>query len=95
MSNKVKDIDIKNRTYYFLNDIIKLKKLNPNNIKIDEMSYKNILIWYVMIKDLKYVKINSLNSLYPIFTKVYGCFEEINKSKYLILVATNETKERT
>ena len=38
MSNKVKDIDIKNRTYYFLNDIIKLKKLNPNNIKIDEMS---------------------------------------------------------
>ena len=26
MSNKVKDIDIKNRTYYFFNDIINIKK---------------------------------------------------------------------
>ena len=71
-----------------------IKKFNLNKIKIDEMSYKNIVIWYVMIKDLKYVKINSLNSLYPIFSKVYWCFEEINKRKYLTLVATNETKER-
>ena len=26
MSNKVKDIDIKNRTYYVFNDIINIKK---------------------------------------------------------------------
>ena len=44
MSNKVKDIDIKNRTYYFFNDIINVKSLDPNNIKMDEKSYKNILI---------------------------------------------------
>ena len=36
MSNKVKDIDIKNRTYYFFNDIINTKHFDPNNIKIDE-----------------------------------------------------------
>ena len=56
MSNKVKDIDIKIQTYYFLNDIIKIKHFHPNNTKIDEKSYKNILIYYigyVMIKDLK------------------------------------------
>ena len=40
MSNKVKDIDIKNRTYYFCNDIINIKIFNPNSIKIDEKSYK-------------------------------------------------------
>ena len=44
MSNKVKDIDIKNRTYYFFNDIINVKSFDPNNIKMDEKSYKNILI---------------------------------------------------
>ena len=40
MSNKVKDIDIKNRTYYFFNDIINIKNFDSNNIKIDEKSYK-------------------------------------------------------
>ena len=44
MSNKVKDIDIKNCTDYFFNDIINIKKFDPNNIKIDEKSYKDILI---------------------------------------------------
>ena len=45
------------------------------------------------IKDLKDIKINSLNPLYLTINKVKGYFEEINKSKYLILVPTNETKE--
>ena len=46
------------------------------------------------IKDLKYAKINSVNPLCLIFSKVNGYFEEINKSKYLTLVATNESKEK-
>ena len=35
MSNTVKDISIKNHTYYVLDDIINIKKFDPNNIKID------------------------------------------------------------
>ena len=46
------------------------------------------------IKDLKYVKINSINPLYLIFSKMSGYFEEINKRKYLTLVHTNENKEK-
>ena len=46
MSNKVKDIDIKNRRYYFNNDIINIKNLYPSNTKIDEKSHKGILIYY-------------------------------------------------
>ena len=71
MSNKVKDIDIKSRTYYFFNDIINIKNFDPNNIKIDEKSYKNIFIYhirYVTIKDSKYIKIYSVNPLYLIFS---------------------------
>ena len=47
-----------------------------------------------MIKDSKYVKINSVNPLYLIFRKVNGYFEEINGNKYLTLVPTNESKEK-
>ena len=68
-----------------------------NNIKIDEKSYKNVLInynGYVTIKDSEYVNINRMSPLYLIFNKVNGYFEEINKSKYLTLVPTNESKEK-
>ena len=70
--------------------------MNFNNIKIDEKSYKNILIYYigyVTIKDSKNVKINSVNLLYFIFSKLNGYFKEINK-KYLMVVPTNESKEK-
>ena len=43
MSNIVKDIDTKNRTYYFFNDVINIKFFNPNNIKIVEKSHKVFL----------------------------------------------------
>ena len=72
LGNKIKDIDIKNRTYCLFNDIINTKNIHPNNIKIDEKSYKNILIYYigyVMIKDSRYVEINSVNLYTLLSTK--------------------------
>ena len=36
MSNKFKDMDIKNHTYYFIDDIINIKDFDSNKIKIDE-----------------------------------------------------------
>ena len=35
----VKQIDIKNRTYYFYNDIIDLKNFDKRLLKTDEKSY--------------------------------------------------------
>ena len=97
MSNNVKDISIKNRTYYFFDDTINIKDFDPNNIKIDEKSYKNLVInciAYVTIKHSKYVKIKSLNPLYLMLNKMNEYFEEINENKYLRLVLTNENKEK-
>ena len=34
----VKEIDIKNRTYYFCNDMINIKKFDSNLLKIDKKS---------------------------------------------------------
>ena len=76
MSNKFKDIDIKNRTYYLFDDIINIKNFDSNKIEIGEKSYKNILIYYngyVIIKNSIYVKIN-VNPLYLIINKVKGYF---------------------
>ena len=47
MSNKFKDTDIRDHTYYFLDDNINIKFFDPNKIKIDENSYKDVLIYYV------------------------------------------------
>ena len=63
MNNTAKNIHIKNRTCYFFHDIINIKNFDPNNIKTDDKSCKDILIYYigyVTIKDSKYVKINTL-----------------------------------
>ena len=42
-----KQINIKNRTYYFYNDIIYLKDFEPNLLKIDKKSDKNVDILYI------------------------------------------------
>ena len=66
MSNKVKDIDIKNHAYYFFDDIINIKNFDLNKNKIDEKSDRDILVSYIghaMIKDQKDVKINNVNPL--------------------------------
>ena len=49
---------------------------------------------YVMIKDWKYVKINSVNPLNFIINKVNRYLEETIGNKYLILVPSNESKEK-
>ena len=43
MNNVIKDISVKDHTYYFFNDIINIKNFGPNNIKVYEKLCKNIL----------------------------------------------------
>ena len=91
MSDKLKEIDIRNGSYYFFDDIINVKRLDSNKIKIDEKPYKNILIYYfgyVMFKDLSYVAINSVNPLYLIINKISDYIEASNGNKHLGLVPT-------
>ena len=57
MSNEVKDIDIKNRTYYFFDDIVNIKNFYLNNIKINESHNKIFLftilyIWQSKIQNM-------------------------------------------
>ena len=91
----VKDINTKNHTYYFFDDIINIKDFDTNNIKTDKDSYENILIYYTGYFTIKkQLKIHSVSPLYLIFGNVNGYFEGINRKKYLTLVPTNESKEK-
>ena len=85
----IKDINIKNRTLLF-SWHYQYKRIWSDNFKIDEKSYKTILIYhtgYVAIK--KDLTIYSVNALYSIFGKVNGNFEEINGNMHLMVVSTN------
>ena len=42
-----KQIDIKNKTYYFYNGLINLKKFDPKLLKLDKKSSKDITIYYI------------------------------------------------
>ena len=43
----IKEITIKNRTYYFFDDLINITNFDPNLVKIDKKSYKSIDIYYI------------------------------------------------
>ena len=73
---EVKQINIKNRTYYFYNDMINLKNFESNLLKIDRKSYKNIGIYnigYITIKKIDdYKNIYSVNPLYLLVNHASG-----------------------
>ena len=90
---EVKQINIKNRTYYFYNDIIDLENFNSNLLKIDNgIGIYNI--GYITIKKIDDCKnIYSVNPLYLRINHASGYIKEINENKYLIFDSTDENKE--
>ena len=77
-----KQVNFKNRTYYFYNDMISLKHFEPNLLKIVKKSYKNIGIYnigYTAIKKIDdYENIYSVNPLYLRVNHASGYIEEKN-----------------
>ena len=57
----IKQINIKNETYYFYNDIIDIKMFDSNMLKLDKKSYKNL-----DIHNIGYVTIKKIGSGYDI-----------------------------
>ena len=93
----VKQIDIKSRTHYFDNDMINIKKIDSNLLKIDKKSYKDVGIYnigYVTVKKIDdYENIYSINPLYLIIDHASGYLDEKEMNKYLVFDSTDENKE--
>ena len=94
---KIRQINIKNRTYYFYNDQIDLKDFDARLLKIDKKDYNEIDIYYIGYVTIKkigdYNNINSVNPLYLIINEMIGHFEEKNENKYLVSDEIYENKE--
>ena len=92
-----KQINIKNQTYYFYNDIIDTEAFDSNMLKLDKKTYKNLDIYnigYVTIKKIGYgYDINSVNPLYLKIKNVNGYIQEKDSNKYLVFDSTDENKE--
>ena len=90
----VKQIDVKNRTYYFYNDMI---NIDSNLWEIDKKSDKDIGIYnigYITIEKIDdYKNIYSVNPLYVIIDHASGYIEEKGVNKYLVFDYTDESKE--
>ena len=93
----VKQINIKNRTYYFYNDIIDLENVDARLLKIDEKSYKDIGIYnigYITKKKIdNCMNINSVNPFNLGIINSNGYIEEKGVNKYLVFDSTDENKE--
>ena len=94
---EVKEINIKNQTYYFFNDMINIKNFHSNLLKIDKKSNKDIDIYcigYITIKKFGDCEnIYSVNPLYLIIHCAAEHFKEKNDDKYLILDLTDKYEE--
>ena len=92
----VKQINIKNWTYYFYN-IIDLENFDSSLLEIDKKSYKDIGIYnigYITIKKIGDCKnMYSVNPLYLGITHANGYIEEENENKYIIFDSVDENKE--
>ena len=92
-----KEINIKNRTYYFYNDIIDIKTFDSKNLKLDKKTYKDLDIFnigYVTIKKIAdCYDVNSVNPLYLCIDNASGYIEEKGSSKCLIFDSTDDNKE--
>ena len=94
---EVKQINIKNRTYHYLNDIINLKKFDARLLKIDKKSNKDIGIYnigYITKKKTDDCKnIQSVNPLNLLIDHASVYIEEKGVNKYLVFDSTDENKE--
>ena len=94
---KTKELNSKNQTYYFFNDMININNFQSNLLKINKKSHKDIDIYYIGYITIKscgnYENIFSGNPLYLIINSATGYFKEKNDEKYLILDSTEKYEE--
>ena len=81
-----KQLNIKDRSYYFYNDLINLWDFNKQNLKVDKKTWKDIDIYYLSYVDRKpECHISSVNQLYFIVNRVHRMIIKENNQKYLTI----------
>ena len=94
----IKQINIKNRTYYFYNDIINLDKFDESRIRVDKKDFNDIDIYYLGYEHKKKISecnvINSVNPLYLKITDMKGQFEKGKDDAWYLVISNKYIFER-
>ena len=94
---EVKELNIKNRTYYFFDDMIDIKNFHSNLLKIDKKSHEDIDIYYISYITIKKFSdcknTHSVNPLYLIIHSATGHLKEKYGEKYLIIDSSEKYEE--
>ena len=85
-----KEINIKNRTYYFNNDIINLDEFDESKIKVDKKDVNDIDIYYLGYEYKKKItEYNIIKSLNPLHLRIVDIKRQFEKGKddawYLVI----------
>ena len=97
---EIKELNVKNQMYYFLDDMINIRNFYSNLLKIDRKSHKDVDVYYIgyitIKKNSNCKNIHSVNPLYLTIHSATGYFkeeEEENGEKYLIIDSTDKHKK--
>ena len=88
---EIKQINIKNRTYYFYSDIIDLDEFDGSKIRVDKKNFNDIGIYYLGYEYKKKItECNEINSVNPLYLRIIDMKGQFKKGKgdnvwYLII----------
>ena len=78
----IKEINIKNRTYYFYNDIINIYQFDEIKIKVDKKDFNDIDIYYLGYEYKKKIsEYNVINSVNPLYLRIINMNSQFEKGK--------------
>ena len=90
----IKQINIKNRTYYFYNDIINLDEFDESKIKVDKKDFNDIDIYHLGYEHKKKISecnvINSVNPLYLRIVDIKGQFEKGKDDAWYLVISNKD-----
>ena len=85
----LKELNIKNKTYYFYNDLINIKDFDARMLKLEKVPSMNLGINYIGYVTKKPERnLNGVNPLYLMINRIDGFIEEKNGDKYLNIAST-------
>ena len=73
-----RQLNIRDRSYYFYNDLINISTFQASNLKIDKKEWKDLDIYFIGYADNKKPpewNVSSVNPLYLIINRLYGHIE--------------------
>ena len=89
-----KETNVKNRTYYYHNDITDLDEFDESKIKVDKKDFNDIDIYYLCYEYKKKITecniIKSVNPLYLRIVDIKGQFEKDKDDAWYLVISDKD-----